>query len=365
MSRARESQRPDPEFLLRQAQAEEQFTQRGRLKVFLGYASGVGKSFRMLDEARRRKERGQDVVVVAVQPATGADAQALLDRLEVVPHELLNGLPAMDVEAILRRRPQVAIVDGLAYDNPPGSRNRKRWQDVEQLRDANISILGSVNLQYIEELAGQVEALTGKHVSQTIPAAFLKSADEIVIVDAPPEMCMPPSGQEQGNDRTLQDRLSGLREIALLLAADVVERQLEHYLSRSGLEAHWGAQERILICLTPRTNAARILASGRRNADRFHGDLLAVYVSQPGIGARDREILDRNLSLAREASARLSVLAGSDPAAAIVQFAREQGVTQIFIGHSLRKSWRTRLFGSPVDRLIRAADGIDVRVFPH
>jgi two-component system sensor histidine kinase KdpD len=365
MSRAKEIQRPDPEFLLRQVQAEEEFTRRGLLKVFLGYASGVGKSFRMLDEGRRRHERGQDVVVGAVQPNNDPETQALLAKLEVIPLKLIGGAPAMDVEAILRRRPQVCIVDGLAYDNPEGSLNQKRWQDVEQLRSAGISIIGSVNLQYIDEYRAQAEAISGKRVSQSIPVAFLRTADEIVIVDAPPEMCMQHSGPTAGRDPVLEGRLSELRELALLLAADVVDQQLESYLRRSGLELYsTSAQERILVCITPRANAARMIESGRRNADRFHGDLIVVYVSQPEIGADDQVMLERNLSWAREASAEIKVLKG-DPVQAIVSFAESHGITQIFIGHSLRKSWRTRLFGSPVDHLIQAADGIDVRVFPH
>jgi two-component system sensor histidine kinase KdpD len=366
MSRVKEIQRPDPEFLLRQVQAEEEFAGHGRLKVFLGYASGVGKSFRMIDEGRRRRERGQDVIVGAIQPSNDPETASLLAKLEVIPLKLLDSAPVMDMEAILLRRPQAVIVDGLAYDNPPGSQNAKRWQDVEQLRAAGISILGSVNLQYIEELKEQVEKITGKSVSQTIPVAFLKTADEIVIVDAPPEMCLQHSSEQtRAGDPGLEGRLSELREIALLLAADVVDQQLEAYLRRSGLELHWGAQERILVCLTPRANAARMIQSGRRNADRFHGDLHTVYVSQPEIGADDQAMLERNLALAREASAQIHMLTGNDPVEAIVNFAQSHGITQIFIGHSLRKSWRSRLFGSPVDRLIEAADGIDVRVFPH
>src|SRR5712692_3426576 len=184
------TRRRTPEELLQQVQAEEAFEQTGRLKVFLGYASGVGKSFRMLDEGRRRRERGQDVVVGAIQPETSPEVEALLQSMEVLPLRVIDGASVMDLEAILLRHPQICIVDGLAYDNPPGSPNPKRWQDVEQLRSAGISVIGSVNLQYIEECREQVERITGKRVTQTIPLSFLKTADEIVIVDAPPEMCL-------------------------------------------------------------------------------------------------------------------------------------------------------------------------------
>ena len=159
----------------------------GRLKVFLGYASGVGKSFRMFDEGRRRKERGQDVVVGATQTKLAPEIEPLLNGLEMIPTQSLRGMPAMDVEAILLRHPQICLVDGLAYDNPPGSRNAHRWQDVEELLRAGITVVGSVNLQYIEDQRDAVELLTGKRVTQTIPREFLNTADEIVIVDAPSE----------------------------------------------------------------------------------------------------------------------------------------------------------------------------------
>jgi len=160
---------------------------RGRLKVFLGYASGVGKSFRMFDEGRRRHARGQDVVVGALQPKAPADIEPLLSSLEIIPTLNIKGVPVIDVQAILQRHPQVCLIDGLAYDNPPGSRNAHRWQDVEELLSAGITIVASVNLQYIEDQRESVEKLTGKRVTQTIPREFLNTADEIVIVDAPTE----------------------------------------------------------------------------------------------------------------------------------------------------------------------------------
>jgi two-component system sensor histidine kinase KdpD len=160
-------------------------TTRGRLKVFLGYASGVGKSFRMFDEGRRRRERGQDVVVGAVQPKVSPEIRPLLSSLEIIPTLNIKGVPVVDVEAILQRQPRICMIDGLAYDNPPGSRNAHRWQDVEELLSAGITVVSSVNLQYIEDQREAVEKLTGKRVEQTVPRGFLNTADEIVVVDAP------------------------------------------------------------------------------------------------------------------------------------------------------------------------------------
>jgi len=355
-----------PDELLQQIQAEETYEQQGKLKVFLGYASGVGKSFRMLDEGRRRAERGQDVVVGAIQPKTSPDIEALLSKLEVIPLQKVGDVPVMDVQTILKRHPGVCLVDGLAYDNPPGSKNASRWQDVQELLRAGINVISSVNIQYIDELRERVERITGKRVTQTVPRSFLNSADEIVVVDAPPEMCFSRSN-EPGEQQTISEaqKLSELREIALLLAADVVDRQLESYLQRQGITQTFGAQERIMVCITPRANAAAMIASGKRNAERFHGDLTVAYVGQPELTADDQALLERNLSIARAANARIEMLDGQDPVETILRYAREHGITQIFVGHSTRRNWSDRFGGSPLDRLILGANDIDVRVFPH
>jgi two-component system sensor histidine kinase KdpD len=360
--------RRTPDELLQQVQAEEDYERRGRLKVFLGYASGVGKSFRMLDEGRRRKERGQDVVVGAIQPSTPPEIESLLRKLEVIPLREVDGVFVMDTQAILKRHPAVCLVDGLAYDNPPGSTHMSRWQDVNELLEAGISVITSINIQYIDELRERVQRVTGKSVTQTVPRSFLNSADEIVIVDAPPEMCMERSGDGPMGARFAgpAQKLSELREIALLLAADVVDRQLESYLQRHGLPLQtFGAQERILVCITPRANAATMITSGKRNADRFHGDLIVAYVRQAEMSGGDQEALERNLAIARAANARIEILDGADPIETLLKFAHEHGITQIMVGHSTREQWWERFTGTPLDRLIRGANDIDVRVFPH
>ncbi|HEY6391755.1 MAG TPA: universal stress protein [Bryobacteraceae bacterium] len=355
------ARRRTPEELLRQAQAEEAYERRGKLKVFLGYASGVGKSFRMLDEGRRRRERGQDVIVGATQLKTPPEVKSVLSALEVVPPKTVDNTLVMDLPAILKRHPSVCLVDGLAYDNPDGCANRYRWQDVEELLETGISVITSVNIQYIDELRERVERITGKRVTQTVPRKFLNSADEIVVVDAPPELCLTRAGDRDAGAAALSE----LREIALLLAADVVDRQLEAYLQRNGIAQTFGAQERILVCVTPRANATEMIESGRRNADRFHGDLTVAYVRQPELSAGDQTALDRNLAMAHAANAHVEILEGEDPVDAIMTLARERGITQIFVGHSARQKWWRRLAGTPLDRLIRSADDIDVRVFPH
>jgi two-component system, OmpR family, sensor histidine kinase KdpD len=356
-----------PEQLLQQVETEEEHQSHGRLKVFFGYASGVGKSFRMLDEGRRRYERGQDVVVGAIQPRLSPDLQQIVNTLEVIPLKQIEGVPVMDLEAILRRQPKVCLVDGLAYDNPPGLRHQRRWQDVAQLLDSGIAVITSVNLQHIEEMGPRVEAITGKHVIQTVPLSFLQTADEIVVVDVPPESCMTVSedGSSTKPHKLSQHQLSELREIALLLAADVVDKQLERYLERHGIQQSWGTQERILVCLSPSANAERMLDSGARNRDRFHGELLVAHLNRPDWSPEQRKHVERGVELAREKGAEIVELDGEDAVDTILHFARQRGITQIYVGHKGRDSWWERAFGSDLDRLISSAEGMDVRVFPH
>jgi two-component system sensor histidine kinase KdpD len=325
--------KPTPEQLLQQLETEEEHQATGRLKIFLGYASGVGKSFRMLDEGRRRHERGQDVVVAAMQPPSmSPDVKSIVSALEVIPLKNVGGTAVMDVESILAR---------------------------------GIAVITSVNLQHIEEKRDRVSAITGKLVTETVPIAFLNKADEIVVVDAPPETCMITAPDGTSKSRMTQHQLSELREIALLLAADVVDSQLERYLARHGIEQSWGTQERILVVLSPRVNAERMLGSGSRNRDRFHGELITAHFNRPEWSSEARADVEKGLDLAKQYGSEIVELDGDDMADQVLEFARQRGITQIYVGHKGRESWYEKAFGSPLDKLIRVAEGIDVRVFPH
>ncbi|HEY7056023.1 MAG TPA: hypothetical protein VH458_05840, partial [Vicinamibacterales bacterium] len=198
--------RRDPEALLRQIEAAERASVRGQLKIFLGYASGVGKSFRLFDEARRRRDRGEDIVVAAAQPDSTAEVARLIHTFEVVPTRIVEGVPLIDVPAVLARRATVCLVDGLAYDNPPGSRHPKRCDDVEELLAAGISVLTSINLEYIAEQQEFVQTVLGTTKRDTVPQQFIDRADEVVVVDAPPDV-------EAGIEA---HQLSQLRQRALL-----------------------------------------------------------------------------------------------------------------------------------------------------
>lgn len=360
----REIRRKTPEELLLECQAEEAVAKEGQLKIFLGYASGVGKSFRMLDEARRRRERGQDVVVGAIQPQVPPEIEALLQNLEVVPLKRVGNGTAIDVEALIRRHPVVCFIDGLAYNNPSGLRNPTRWKDVRDLLKAGIKVIASINIQYVAELQKEVEEITGKHVTETVPVAFIKSADEIEIVDAPLEEPTQLRAHEQTGAQTREQRLSRLRELALVLAADVVDHQLNEYLERHGIKQHFGANERILVCITPRANIEEMMEMGQIIAQRFHGELTVAYVNQPNISPADQAALDARLAIASAAGVHIEILEGGDPADALLEFARARGITQLFVGHSQRTGL-SRLLGSPIGKLIRDSRGMDVRVFPQ
>ena len=355
----------DSEEVPGQVQAAEGNTHRGQLKIFLGYASGVGKSLRMLDEARRRSERGEDVVVGATQPVVSPEVKNLLEKLEAIPLKTLDEVQVMDVHSILNRHPQVCVVDGLAYHNHPLSYHTERWEDVDELLDAGISILASVNLQYIDEYKDRAEKITGKHVAEVVPLKFLKSADEIEVVDAPSGMAHQRGGGTPEQVALQQQKFGELREMALLLTADIVDHQLEVYMQRHGVELLWGTQERILVCVKAGVDARQMIESGRRNADRFRGEFYAINVRQRKPSAKEVSSLEENLHYARSLKARVETIEGEEWTAAVLRFAHEHRITQIFIHHSRNESWWERLSGTGVDRLIKSAEGIDIRLFPQ
>jgi two-component system sensor histidine kinase KdpD len=291
----------------------------------------------------------------------------MLRKLEIIPTVKTGEAESIDVPAVIRRHPQVALIDGLAYDNPPGSLNPHRWQDVEQLLEARISVVTTINLQYLEKLRDEVERITGKRASCSIPRGFLDgSADEIVVVDAPAiKRLLHPATPPDRAALLAEHKLSRLRELALLVAASVVDHQLESYLRSHGVDQSWGVQERILVCLTPRSNATQMLESGRRNADRFQGEFYVVYVQQPTLSQEERAILQQNLDYANQLGAQVEVLNDLNATDAILKFARQKGITQIFFGRNMREGKWPRLWRNSIERLILATEGIDVIVYPH
>lgn len=355
--------RPDPEELLRRVESEEREERRGRLKVFLGYAPRVGKSRRMYDEGCRRKRRGQDVVIGALQTRESAGVAGYVRTFEVIPLRKIGDGLTMDLDAILKRRPGICLVDELAYDNPPGAPHAHRWEDVEYLLDQGISVVTAVNLQHIAEQQDRVEAITSRRATSSVPEKFVREAEEIEVVDVPVEdLGVDPNG---GEHRVLSSRqLLELRELALLLVADVIETQLLRYMDRHGIHYSWGAQERILICVDSRSKAKPLIESGKRNADRSHGQLFALHVQQREPNREDKELIDEHLELAKRAGAEIHIVNNSDVVRAIIDFARANRITQIFVGHPRSNNWMPWR-EKRIDRLIREAEGMDVRIFPQ
>ena len=330
--------RPSPDELLRQIESQERLAARGRLKLFLGYAPNVGKSDRMFDEAHRRRSRGQDVVV--------ANWGMAIPRAEAIP-----SLPIHEISA---RRPEICVFDQIAHRNPEGSPRGHRWEDALALTTEGIHVIAALNLQHIAEYQDAVENITGRRAVDSVPLTFIQGADEIVLVDIPPDRSTLPPRQ-----------ISELRELALLVAADAVENQLQRYMDDHGIHQGWGTQERVLVCITPGGDARSMLDSASRSAKRFHGQLLAVAVLQPDLNRDAEERLQGYLDYARRMDADVHVLPpAADPIGAIIQFAREHRVTQLFAGHTRQPRWRFWAT-SNIDRLIQASEGMDVRLFPH
>lgn len=308
--------RPHPDDLLRGIEASEARERRGRLKIFLGYAARVGKSERMFEEGLRRRARGQDVIVVPLRDGS------------------------VDVDAILRRGPEVCLIDELARPN--------RWREVERLLAVGINVITAVNLQHVFEQQDAVARITGKRAADSVPEAFIRAADEIVVVDAP---------------AGLSSSHAELRELALLLAAEVVEDHLQVCMAERGIRQSWGTQERILVCITPRSSARPMLESAARSAERFHGRMYALNVVQRELNREGSEAVAGHMDLARRLGAEVHTVKASDPIGAIIEFAREQRITQLFVGHTRQPVWQFWK-RSPVERLIADTEGADLRLFP-
>ena len=298
-----------------------------------------------------------------------AEIQAILQQLEVIPTLKTGEAESIDVPAVIRRHPQVALIDGLAYENPPGSPNAHRWQDVEQLLEAGISVITTVNLQYLEKLRDEVERITGKRAPYSIPRGFLdSSADEIVVVDAPAieSLLHGATPADRAGLLAEQHKLSRLRELALLVAASVVDHQLESYLRSHGVRSILG-RAGTYPCLY---NSAiqRCPNAGKRSPQcrPLPGRVLCCLCAAARPFARKIErFCNRILTYARQLGAQVEVLNGLNATDAILKFARQKGITQIFIGHSMREGRWRRLWSNSIERLIRSAEGIDVVIYPH
>jgi len=354
---------------------------RGALRVYLGAAAGVGKTFAMLNEGRRRREYGQDVVVGFVESHGRAKTAAQVAGLEIVPRREMRyrdtTFGEMDIDTVLERRPDVALVDELAHTNVPGSRNEKRWQDVEELLEAGIDVITTLNVQHLESLNDVVEQITSVPQRETIPDEVVRRADEIQLVDLTPSALR--NRLARGDiypaeriDAALANyfrpgNLTALRELALLWLADRVDEGLAEYRERHGIDEPWEARERILVALTGSSDGDRLVRRAARIAQRTNGDLVAVHIRpQDGLAAPSAERLAKQRELVEELGGTYHEVSGADIAQALVDSARSLNATQIVMGASRRSRWSRLLRGSTIGRVIReSAAGIDVHVIRH
>jgi two-component system sensor histidine kinase KdpD len=367
--------RPNPEQFL--AMLREQ--QRGRLKVYLGFAPGVGKTFEMLQEGHRLRKQGVDVVIGIVETHGRADTAAMVGGLEQVPRRKVEYrgvvLEEMDLDAVLKRRPTVVLVDELAHTNAPGGRHGKRYQDVEELLRSGISVITTMNVQHLESLYEMVERFTGVKVKERVPDYVLAQAHQVVNVDLPAEdlqermrtgKIYPTERIERALENFFTEpNLNQLREIALEQVAHVLDRRRQERDRDAGLA---NTSERVMVCVSSRSpNALRLMRKGARLADRLGAPWYAVYIETPSerterIDAATERRLADSLTLAQQLDGIPMRFKGPNLRSAVAEFVREYGITHVVVGRSQRP-WYRRLFGSSLlEQLIRAVPGVDVVV---
>lgn len=350
--------------------------ERGRHKIFLGFAAGVGKTCEMLAEANRRRERGQDVVIGYLETHRRKGTEAQVGELPEVPRRAVAykgaHFPEMDTEAIVARQPQWVLVDELAHTNVPGSVRQKRWQDVEVLLAAGINVLSTLNVQHLESLNDTVFEITGVRVRETVPDHVLRDADEVQLIDITPRALVnrlergdiyTPEKVEQARQNWFREgNLNALREIALREIAQEVDDDLETYRRERRIAQPWATGDKIMVCLSPTQSSLRLLRRGWRIARRLKGEVVAVYVESRSPRSHEQTILQSDFALADQLQIPVVTLQGNDVAGELVRYARQKCITQLVVGHSDRSRWQELLKGNIIDRLTRELRSIDLLI---
>jgi two-component system sensor histidine kinase KdpD len=370
--------RPSADALLARLQERD----RARLRIYVGAAPGVGKTYAMLREAHALRARGLDVVIGIVETYGRADTDAQVKDLEIVPRRKVayrgTVLEEMDVDAIIARHPQVAVVDELAHSNVPGSRHDKRYQDVLALLEAGIHVMTAVNIQHLETLNDAVARVTGVRVRETVPDTFLDRADEVINVDVTVEelrsrlregkVYRPEKVEQALSNFFRKGNLSTLRELALRAVADEVGEKAASYREREGLEPAL-IPERVMVCMSSNALAPRVIRTGARIAGRLGSKWYAVYVETPRetpdrIRPEDAAALGENIRLAESLGATVVRVRAERPAEGLIAFAQREGVTHVIFGQSARSRWEILLRGSTLDRFLAAVPDAAVQVVP-
>ncbi len=369
--------RPDPDALLKEVQREE--TKRGRLKIFLGYAPGVGKTYTMLNEAHVLKKRGEDVVGGIAETHGRIETEELLKGLEVIPRRRVEYqgifLDELDLDAILSRQPKVVLVDELAHTNAPGSRHPKRYQDVEELLDHGIDVYTTVNVQHFESLNDVLEKITGIRMQETLPDTFLDRADEVQVVDIPMEelfkrlkegkVYIPKQAERAMQNFFQRGNLVALRELMLTHAAHKIDAELLNYMRAKAISGPWPAAERLMVCIAPSPYAKQLLRKGYKIAQDAHAEWYAVYVSTPALkemSDKDKAYIAEALNLAEELGAKIVTLSGTDVASEILRFGREYNINHIVIGKPLHSMLLGFWKGSPASRLLHTPSEFELHL---
>jgi two-component system, OmpR family, sensor histidine kinase KdpD len=350
---------------------------RGIFKLFLGYAPGVGKTYSMLSEAIRRKGRGEDVVIGIVETHGRKVVGELASQLEAVRRKPMDYkgtvFEEMDVDAILERTPEVVLVDELAHTNIPGSKHRKRYEDIQDLLAAKIDVLSTLNIQHIESLAPTVRAITGITVRETVPDWVPLSASETVMVDLTPEALQ--NRMRRGDvysqekvEQSLKNffrrgNLIALRELALRQVAEQVDRSLESYMDAKDIRQNWGVRERIAVCLSGSPSGQYLVARAARMARRMDAELYVVHVQREFASREENpKILEANLRFAENLGALVVKLKGQSVADSIAEFVRARHITQVIFGRAPVRDWRKYLYLSVVHRFLRDSPPVDVHI---
>jgi len=370
-------ERPDPDELLARVAREQAKARRGRLKIFFGAAAGVGKTYAMLLAARERRAENLDVVVGLVETHGREETKALLEGLDVLPAKQIDYrgtvLREFDLDATLKRRPSIILVDELAHTNAPGSRHPKRWQDIEELLDAGIDVYTALNVQHLESLNDDIGQISGIRIWETVPDTVFEEADEVELVDLPPDelllrlregkVYLPQQAQEAIRNFFRKGNLIALRELALRQTAHRVDAQMLDYREDNAIREVWQVSERILVCIGPNALAERLVRAGKRFAVSLRADWIVVYVETPELQrlpAEKRDAVLRVLRTAEQLGAETATLSSPNMSEAIIKFSSDRNVTKIMMGKPSRRGWRRFVLGSVVDTLIGEAHNINI-----
>jgi two-component system sensor histidine kinase KdpD len=371
------NRRPDADALLKEVEREE--GRKGKLKIFLGYSPGVGKTYTMLNEANVLKRRGIDVTVGFVETHGRKETEDLLKDLEVIPRLVKEykglTLQEMDLDAVLRRRPRVVLVDELAHTNAEGSRYEKRYQDVIELLDSGMDVYTTLNVQHFESINDTVEKITGIRMQETIPDTFLDEADEVQVIDIPwdeliqrlreGKVYIPERARRAMENFFQRGNLSALREIMLNIVARKMDAEVLNYMRAKAIEGPWATAERLVVCVTASPYGKQLVRKAYTIAQQMHAKWYALYVSTMTlreIPDRDKAYLTDTLNLAEQLGAKLVMINGTDIAEEILKYAKENDITQVVIGKPLRSIFLGFIKGSPVSRLLHARAGFEIHL---